>query len=430
MWEDRIIGRHTSVWDGRLPKKSIFSITKIHSGSIAQAAGIEAGQYYYAGKKARAVDWDQLTARAAEGEVVSRIYDTGREQLALVRTKGFPWGMRLEAPHFKLCDDLRRGMPTPGIMAERIMNAPEPLFSELVQAALLGHTRPHPKRILFYLFSWLMVGHARANEVIDAFRVPAAMGAIAKGDVEKARKLLPEPSRNIMVSNGTSLTALYAYTSAMIAARDGKPREDVVGFLRAALDYMPDCERIKAALRQIGEPVSIRPMRTGRAFPLDYRLPVVDPRVGLPGPDCPSLTLSGELARLRPHQIALVVLLGGYRANGPYSRSMENLGHLYPLIRDRLAMVHVITSALTLSEEDRAFTERCMQGETYALRRGVPLVVLTDGEDAVGTALGTMHSPFNYLLAQDGRILGEGQIEDDGLVWESLASLEAGSRAA
>jgi len=36
-----------------------------------------------------------------------------------------------------------------------------------------------------------------------------------------------------------------------------------------------------------------------------------------------------------------------------------------------------------LSDNDRAFTERWMHGESYALRRGVPLVVLTDGEETV-----------------------------------------------
>ena len=49
-----------------------------------------------------------------------------------------------------------------------------------------------------------------------------------------------------------------------------------------------------------------------------------------------------------------------------------------------------------LSDNDRAFTERWMHGESYALRRGVPLVVLTDGEETVATTLGTMHSPTRW----------------------------------
>ena len=38
-----------------------------------------------------------------------------------------------------------------------------------------------------------------------------------------------------------------------------------------------------------------------------------------------------------------------------------------------------------LSDNDRAFTERWMHGESYTLRRGVPLVVLTDEEETVAT---------------------------------------------
>jgi hypothetical protein len=40
--------------------------------------------------------------------------------------------------------------------------------------------RPHPKRILLYALGWLSVGHALANEMIDALRIAAATGAIAK----------------------------------------------------------------------------------------------------------------------------------------------------------------------------------------------------------------------------------------------------------
>ena len=36
-WDDRIIGKEISFWEGRLPKHNVFTITRIHPGSIAQA---------------------------------------------------------------------------------------------------------------------------------------------------------------------------------------------------------------------------------------------------------------------------------------------------------------------------------------------------------------------------------------------------------
>jgi hypothetical protein len=73
-WDDRIMSLETSFWEGRLPKDNIFSITKVHPGSIAQAAGIEPGQYYDAGGDSGAKDfWRALAVRGATGEVVSRI---------------------------------------------------------------------------------------------------------------------------------------------------------------------------------------------------------------------------------------------------------------------------------------------------------------------------------------------------------------------
>jgi hypothetical protein len=426
-WDDRIISKETTSWDGRLPKRNIFSITKVHPGSIAQAAGIEPGQYYYAGEKAGADFWDGLSTRGATGEVVSHIYDTEREELTLLRTIGFPWGMRLEAPHFKVSADLRRALPQPEEFAERIMNAPEPAFREFTEAALRGMARPHPKRLFLYYGYWLFSGHAEANEVIDEMRVPAATGAIAKGDLKRAQKLLPKPTHRLLISRGSGLAGLYLYTAGMIAAKAGKPREETVGLLLGAFESLPDCQRIHDALREFGEPVPPRPKQAGRTFPIDYRLPVVDPRVRVPGPDCPSLTLSQELARLKPHQVALVVVLGGYRTNGFYSRAMEMLGHLHPVIAERLGSVHVITSALGFSDKDRAFTERWMRGETYALQRGVPLVVLTDGEDTVANAVRATHSPAVYVLGPDGSVLTESSLDDDGPIWEALAILDAGS---
>jgi hypothetical protein len=58
------------------------------------------------------------------------------------------------------------------------------------------------------------------------------------------------------------------------------------------------------------------------------------------------------------------------------------------------------------------------------------LVVLTDGEGTVATALDATHSPTNYILGRDGHILVEGQLEDDGLTWEALAILDANRRPA
>jgi hypothetical protein len=430
-WDNRIISLETAVWEGHLPKDNIFSITKVHPGSIAQAAGIEPGQYYDAsGDSGAEKFWSGLAMRGALGEVVSRIFDTSRKQCIVLRTKGFPWGMRLETPHFKLCADLRRARAVPETMADRIMSAPEPLFRELADAALRGVTWSEFKRVLLTSLGWPFNRYARANVVIEEMLLAAAAGAILKGDVAKAQNLLPPASRNLLVSRGSSVAGLYMYTAGLIAARAGKPRDEAVDHLQLALHCLPDCERVKDALRVFDEPVPAPATQADSTFPVDYRLPAVDPRLAVPGPDCRSVGLFEELARLRTDQIALVVLLGSYRSNGFYSQSMEMLGHLYPVIGHRLGIVHVITSALGLSDKDRAFTERWMRGEEYALTRGVPLVVLTDGEDTICNALGITKSPSCYLLGRDGSVLVENSLDDDGPIWEAFAKLDSSNRAA
>jgi hypothetical protein len=64
------------------------------------------------------------------------------------------------------------------------------------RVALRGMVWPHPKRIFLYYQLWLLAGHAGANEVIDEMRVAAATGAITTGDVARALKLLPQPTRH------------------------------------------------------------------------------------------------------------------------------------------------------------------------------------------------------------------------------------------
>src|SRR5262245_15909257 len=172
-WAERITSCQTTFWEGRLPKRNIFSITKVHPGSIAEAAGIETGQYYYAGEEGFFENWRDLNLRAEAGEVVSRIFDPPRQQYMLLKTIGFPWGMRLEAPHFKLCDDLRRSLPESGVVAERIMHAPEPLFRELAQAALDGCVRRRVSHLLLNAFAAVPSGRGSPDAVLAGLRAAA-----------------------------------------------------------------------------------------------------------------------------------------------------------------------------------------------------------------------------------------------------------------
>jgi hypothetical protein len=53
-----------------------------------------------------------------------------------------------------------------------------------------------------------------------------------------------------------------------------------------------------------------------------------------------------------------------------------------------------------------------------------------DQEETVATTLGITHSPSNSVLGRDGHILVEGQRDDDGPIWEPLASRDGNIRAA
>ena len=65
-----------------------------------------------------------------------------------------------------------------------------------------------------------------------------------------------------------------------------------------------------------------------------------------------------------------------------------------------------------------------MEGERYAKSRNVPITVLTDANDVVGTALNVDGSPTMYLIRRDGLILYEGSDSHDGPFWQAFYEME------
>lgn len=430
-WDSHILSRSEIYWHGRLASKECFEITKIHPGSLAEAAGLRPGMYTLFIEDGLSVtEWDQLKSRGIREPIKTRFFDRERRECVLLETLGFPWGMRLEQPHDQFCAQVRRGFSDDGELAQRVLDADDAAYGQLVAAARLAVVWPTllKRGVRLYVKfkarnSWQE--KARAGEMDDPLRTAAALGALARKDIPAAKGLLPEPSKNLMNDRGTAVAALYHYASAHLAEATGKPRNAVIEHLLHANDQRPKSNRVHKALAELGVAATTPTSNVMRHFPIDYVLPIADPLTEMPGPDSRYIRLGDILATLQANQIAAIIVLGGYRTNGPYHHLAENLGHLYPVIALRLPLVHVLTSEIEL--RDRTFTDYWRGGERAAIGRGVPLTVLTDAEDVVGDALGITKSPTMCLLSRDGRVLYEGSDDDDGPFWEAFAALETGT---
>lgn len=428
-WTQNILGRHVSPWSGRLTADRYLQITKIFPGSIAAAADLRPGMVAIFREGAREIsDWDDLKSRGASGPVTIPFFDRQRGELVTLETMGFPWGMELELPSEQLCMQIRDGLPDRSVMAARILNAEDKDYAGLVAAAGKAVSRPSLlKHGVNAYVALRYLGDKQRRRAFrdrdDPLRAAAALHAVAKGDFSGARRVLPEPSRDLLHSNGTAVAALFLYASAMVAQAEGSSRDGVIAQLLDACYHAPKAARVRRALADLGVAAPVEAAHALRSFPVNYVLPAVDPLKAKPGPDSEYVKLGDELAKLRTDQVAIVILLGDYRSNGPYHQLVENLGHLYPVIGKRVPVVHVVTSEVEL--RDRSFNELWCEGEAYARSRGVPIRVVTDAQDMVGGALGLTKSPVMFILARDGSILSEGSGSSDEPYWEAFAEVDA-----
>lgn len=426
-WDDRILGREETYWHGRLASKEYLQISEVHSGSIAEAAGLRPGLLTMLVEDGAVVtDWDMLKMRGADGPVTTTYFDKQGLAYISLRTQGFPWGMRLHMPHDQFCTNVREGFPEIDELATRVLCAGDTDYRELIAAARYAVDRPGLVKRGVQLFvkfrTRKMPGRNALEQRDDILRTAASLDAAAKGDAAAADRLLPDASDHLLHGYGTAVAALYLYASAMHAAAHGAPAQEIIDRLLAANEQMPKAARIVQALtdRQVAAPANASWLL--RPFPTDYHLPAVDPLKELPGPDSRYVRLREELAKLRPDQIGVVISMASYRTNGPYHWLVSNFGHLYPALAPRIGIVHMLTSVL---EPNRDFVMAWHAGEAYAVQRGVPLTVLTDAEDVVSDALRQRKCPQMYLLDRQGRILYEGSDQDDGPFWQALSEIDA-----
>jgi len=422
-----ILARSPQPWDRVLPTGRYFLVADVHAGSIAHAAGVTPGMFVTSfGGGWLPADWDMLEARAWTGETETTLLDPHRGETIQLVTRGFPWGMRLDTPIASLCDEIRGGFGDATLMAYRILNAPPDDYRQIVDAAATAIRRPTlSKRLALLTVAIALFVRRRKDmavrDIDDPLRTAASLHALLQGDVDRAAKILPEKTRALIHGLGTSVAALYHYATAMVAEANGESRERVVELLMDAAYQVPESTLLKRKFVELGIAAPSARSRVLRPFPLAYDLPANDPLKSKPSSASERVRLQDALSQLMLHQVGVVIALGCYRTNRPYDDLMRNFAYLYPLIRDRIGFVHVITSEVEL--RNPAWNEGWRGAEKYAQSNGVPLQILTDETDGVADALQLTKSPWMLLLSRDGTMLSEGSDSDDGAFWQAFGEL-------
>lgn len=223
-----------------------------------------------------------------------------------------------------------------------------------------------------------------------------------------AREFLEKHARGWTMNFG-GIARFYLARAALAAGdTEGGARD-----LEAALEACR-CARIAdEVLRVTGRRLpAVEPLLwTGRPFPYDYDLPVADGEgVGT------TASLRKVLAGLPPGGLLTLVMLGSYRANGPYSDLMRRWRTHAIALGSHLPALHVITS----NPDREGHRPQWLRGEEAARDAGAPFALLFDTDDAVGKAVDAPGSPYALLVDAKGVVQGEGWL-DGACVWDALA---------
>jgi hypothetical protein len=233
----------------------------------------------------------------------------------------------------------------------------------------------------------------------------------------EARRLLPAWEHWGIDSSGGAYGAMYYLTLGLLKEIDGAAGADIRDLIRKAYALTENSPLIEALWKdRSDDALPRRSLRTGSAFPRDYRLLAADPRAPHSA-TAQYMSLSDARDGLKPEQRVLVLLLGSYRANGFYSRIMHRLSELQPLLGALIPSVHVITNHETGSRHD----EEWMLGERLARTAGAHIHILQDPRGEIWHALGSERSPHAYFVDRDGMIRYDGWLSDEGGFWEALS---------
>jgi len=432
-WEERLLNGTVGPWHGaRLPANSM-EVTEIFPGSIAEAAGIRSGMLYLTDERDKAAqEWSAITARGETGRLISRFVDRVAGTMCTIETAGFPWGMRLEQPNHRFVDEVLGSYVNPTRLAAPLLYGSDAAIADLANAALARAKRPSFKQLLVKAAFKLFGRGAALEPVINFQKAVAAIAAARLGDAGLARRLMPSLDVGLLHDYGTGAGAVCLFAEATVAEVEKRPQAEIAELVRHAFQLAPTSQRLADMLTRHGEPVVPKGTHTiARPFGIDYNLPVAD---ALQGPIRPAelaagphVRLSDCLARLHADQLGIIIMLGSYRVNGPYSNVIENLGYLYDLMGPRLPFIHVVSSLEAVTNP--ANVELWKPGETTARSCGVPITVLHDSGNAVQDSLSITTSPVIYLLTREGTVLYQGSNADDGPFWQAFERLDGMRRS-
>lgn len=407
--------------------KRTFEVAEVFPGSIAAAAGIEPG-YIYLPQDSGACDPQSLKDKQATGRVVSRFVDPKSNAMIEVTTDGYPFGMALERPLEALCADIDAAAERPTWqLADQVIRRVHDEDDETLATLAKEITSIWDGFAIVRLAARLL----KAEELSDLpleFRLIAGVNYAVQGDAHMARAQI-DAILSANEAGGVNMEALSLalYGKALILEKEGGSRDEIDHLLENARLHNPDSRRVQ---RRIAERLGRVPHEPDpgfpRPFPLNYVLAIRDPisaeADGVPG----LISLKTALARLRPHQLLVIVLLHGYRANGFYSSLAYQFGLMFRMLKNWFPELHIVTGY----RKGDVLYEEWLDGERFLRRCGLEPRILYDPDGMLGAVLDSSVSPDALIVDKSGQILYRGSLQGERGYWTALHAACSSTSAA
>jgi deoxyribose-phosphate aldolase len=425
-WSHRIVSSHAGPQRGSATELDTFAVTAVHPGSPAAEAGLTAGLLYRP-SRAGVLSPLLLPERRETGTVTSLFVDSARGEEIEIVSVGFPFGVELCKSPASLAADVFEGAFDIDALADLVHGGDAEAIGRFVD--LVATHQRKMNRGLGDVLKTILAGVSAAKPEASASlnaenymglmphaKLVGAFWLAAHKHPREARRLLQAWEHWGVDSSGGAFAGLYYLTLALLKESEGVAGADVKDLLRKAHSLAEPSVLIETFWKdRADEALSRRNIRTGTAFPRDYRLAEMESRAPQAGLST-YMSLGDARDGLNPEQRVLVLLLGSYRANGFYSRIMHRLSELQPLLGAFIPSVHVITSFEAGGRHD----EEWMLGERLARTAGAHVHILHDQRGDVWQALGTSRSPHAYFIDRDGIIRYDGWLANEGGFWEAL----------
>ena len=247
-----------------------------------------------------------------------------------------------------------------------------------------------------------------------------ALAAAHAGQWGRARWVLDRVERWFEDTNENAMMSLFAamaYTRALLAEHESD-RDAAIAHLHHAADLSPETPVIYRKLSELVGAKVDAPASPFIGTRPALELPRRDPKGAFAQPPG-EVSLRERAAALRPRQLLLLILLAGYRSNGPHVEGLRRA--LLPLSR----LAPRITEAITVTSWDhpasRPVPYPLMEDELRGA--GVQTSLLFDAGGRAQTALSLISAPTNLFIDHRGVVVAEGWLGDDRALWDALAAV-------